>query len=200
MTLYVEQTRMIKRFVPYSSAQASSLLMTGEEMASRADLEQGELIEGVYVEMMAPSYEHGRIESNIVFLLGMHVRQHKLGHIFSGDAGIYTKQNPDTVRGMDVAFMSHERYGQISSKTYLDVAPELIVEVMSPSNRWADMHDKLDEYFAIGVNLVWLVYPKRMHVYVYRAPDDYVRLSAVDTLTGGAILPDFSVPVTELFE
>jgi Uma2 family endonuclease len=117
----------------------------------------------------------------------------------SGETGIFTNRNPDTIRGMDVAFMSHERMAQVKSKSYLDVAPELVVEIMSPSDRWSETNDKLAEYFAIGVKLVWIVNPSRKEVHIYRALTEIEIPKAGETLTGGQVLPGLSIPVADLF-
>jgi Uma2 family endonuclease len=99
-----------------------------------------------------------------------------------------------------VAFISNERMTQASETGFLDVAPELIVEVMSPSDRWMDIQEKLAEYFTIGVQLVLLVDPQLEQTHVYRSLDDTTRLTAEDTLTTPELLPGFSVPLTEIFE
>lgn len=174
-------------------------LITGEELFKMGDLGRTELVKGEIVYMSPTGYRHGDVESELSFVLRSFVRQGKLGHIFVGEVGIYTGRNPDTVRAADAAFVSHQRMAQVKSRSYLDVAPELVVEVLSPDDRWHDLMDKLDEYFAIGVNLIWVADPRRQQVYVYRSVTDVQRLSAEDTLTGGEVLPGFSVPVAELF-
>ncbi len=135
----------------------------------------------------------------MVLELTQYNRQHKKGEVLVGETGIYTARNPDTVRGMDVAFISHTRLAQVKSAGYLDVAPELIVEVMSPSDRWSDVLDKLQEYFAIGVQLLWIADPATRQIYVYRSLTDVTILTAADELSGGNVLPGFSVPVADLF-
>ena len=67
----------------------------------------------------------------------------KLGHVLVGEVGIYTNRNPDTVRGADVAYISKDRLAQTQSQSYLDVAPELIVEVLSPGDSWSEVIEKV---------------------------------------------------------
>ena len=148
---------------------------------------------------MPPGYEHGLIETKIVSILYNFVQQHNLGHVMSGEAGVYTHRDPDTVRGMDAAFISDQRLAQAKSKSYLDVAPELLLEILSPSDLWSEVNDKLAEYFAIGVQLVWIVNPKRQEVHAYRSPTELEILTAPDTLSGGEVLPGFTIGVAELF-
>jgi len=103
------------------------------------------------------------------------------------------------VRGADVAYISHERLSQAQSERFLDVAPELIVEVMSPGDYWSEVMEKLEEYFAIGVQMVWVADPRRRQVYVYHSLTETERFNADETLSGGEVLPGFQAPVAELF-
>jgi Uma2 family endonuclease len=88
----------------------------------------------------------------------------------------------------------------VQSKSFLDVCPELIVEVMSPDDTWSEVQDKLAEYFAVGAKSIWVADPKRQRVHVYRSLTDLDVLSVQDTLTGGEVLPGFQVTVAELFD
>jgi Uma2 family endonuclease len=88
---------------------------------------------------------------------------------------------------------------QVKSESYLDVAPELIVEILSPGDRWDEVNDKLTEYFAIGVQMVWVVDPKRKQFHLYRALTEVGILTAEDDISGGEVLSGFSVGVAELF-
>jgi Uma2 family endonuclease len=180
-------------------ADADKTPLTGEELARLGDIGRSELVKGEIVSMSPTGYVHGGIEVEIAATLRVFVRQHQSGRVFSGEVGIYTGRDPDTVRAADVAFVSNERMSQVKSQSYLDVAPELVVEVLSPDDRWSDLTDKLDEYFAIGVKVIWVVDPRRKQVYVYRSVTDVQRLAVEETLTGGEALPGFSVPVAELF-
>lgn len=77
--------------------------------------------------------DHGEIAGAITTELRLFVCQHKLGRVMVGETGIYTHRNPDTLREADVLFISHERYAQKTHAAYLDVAPGLVVEVLSPT-------------------------------------------------------------------
>jgi Uma2 family endonuclease len=173
--------------------------ITGETFFKMGNLGPAELVKGAIKKMTPPGYEYSIIENNIGSLLRNFVREQNLGFVMSGETGIFTNRNPDTIRGMDVAFRSHERMAQVKSKSYLDVAPELVVEIMSPSDRWSETNDKLAEYFAIGVKLVWIVNPSRKEVHIYRALTEIEIPKAGETLTGGQVLPGLSIPVADLF-
>lgn len=175
-------------------------LITGEELAMMGDIGPCELIEGRVVPMSPTGDEHGRVEANIGAELLVFVRSRKLGQVRVGEVGIYTRRNPDTVRAADVLFISNERYAQIKSSGYLDVAPDLVVEVLSPSDSWIDVTQKLREYFAIGVRLVWVANPQTRSVYAYRTLTDVREFTENDDLPGDDVLPGFSVKVAQLFE
>ena len=174
--------------------------LTGEELFAMGDIGRSELIKGELVLMSPTGHPHGYYEINFATALHNFVRHHQLGRVLGGEVGIYTARNPDTVRGADVAFITNQTLAQIQSHSYLDVAPELIVEILSPDDRWADVQEKLAEYFNIGVQTVWVADPKQRQVYVYRALTDVEVVSADQSLSGGEVLPGFSVPVAELFE
>jgi len=175
-------------------------LTTGKELAEMGDIGPSELLEGEIIPTSPIGDEHGGIEVKISVLLYTFVSAHKLGKVRSGEVGIYIQRNPDTIRAADVLYISNERYAQKTSPSYLDAAPELIVEIMSPNDRWSKVVEKLRDYFAIGVNLVWLVDPKSRSVYAYRALTDVREFAASDDLTADDVLPGFSVKVSELFE
>jgi Uma2 family endonuclease len=82
----------------------------------------------------------------------------------------------------------------------LQAAPELVVEILSPDDRWRDVQDKLREYFAVGVERVWLVDPERRKVEVYRSFTEMRQLGEADTLMGEGALDGFALPVASLFE
>lgn len=107
---------------------------------------------------------------------------------------------PSELVRVDVAYMSHERFQQVQSHSYLDVAPELIVEVMSSDDTWTQIQEKLAEYFAIDVKVIWVVDPKLKQIHSYRALDDVQIYRFDDELTCEEILPDFVLPLREIFD
>ena len=165
------------------------------------DLGPCELIDGRIVRMTPTSPEHGRVEVNAAAVLKAWAQGQGAGHVLGGEVGVYTRQNPDRVRGADVVFISHERYARRDpQRGYLDVAPELIVEVLSSDGRVLDLTEKLREYFAIGVTLVWVLDPIGRRVYAYRAPTDLREYADTETLSAADVLPGFEVVVARLFD
>lgn len=186
-----------------SSATAYALetddLLTLEELADAVGDRPGELIDGRFVPMSPTGWPHARAEVKVTSRLEHFAEASGLGTVLGGEAGIIIRRGPDTVRGADVAYISRERLAQASPDGYLDVAPELIVEIVSPNDRWTDITAKLEDYFSIGVELVWLVDPQRRRVSCYRSPTELALLGPGDTLTAEPMLPGFALPVAGLF-
>lgn len=172
--------------------------ITGEELLEMGDIGPCELIDGRIVPMTPASGEHGFLESELAWHLRDFVVRRKLGWVLIGEVGIYTRRDPDRVRGADVVFISKERLSELP-KGFLEVAPELVVEIISPGDRWSDVRDKLEEYFAIGVQWVWVVEPPQRAVLVFRSPTDAQRFGADDTLKGEGVLEGFELPLAALF-
>ena len=164
------------------------------------DLGRCELVDGRIVRMSPTGYRHGEIEARIAEALAAFVRPRRLGRILTGEVGLYTRRDPDRVRGADVLFISNERYARrTSGLAYLDVAPELVVEVLSPDDRAVDVNQKIREYLAIGVVQAWVADPEARSISVH-SPTDVKEFGEADPLPGGALLPGFEAAVAGLFE
>jgi len=183
-----------------TQASTATKPITGEELFEMPGTDRCELVEGEIKQMSPTGRQHGRIESKLSRYLDEFVADRDLGEVMVGEVGIYTGRDPDTVRGADVLFISHERLKDASPEGFLDVAPELIVEIMSPSNAWEDVRQKIEEYFGIGVKHVWIVEPINRAVQIYRSRDAVRTLSEDDTLKGDGILDGFAIAVRALFE
>jgi Uma2 family endonuclease len=174
-------------------------LITGEELLAMSDIGPSELVDGRIVPMSPTGGEHGSLESDLGFVLGHFVQEHDLGWVMTGEVGIYTRRNPDRVRGADVVFLSKERWPDRPPKGFPEVAPDLVVEIMSPNDRWQDVRPKLAEYFAIGVRWVWIVEPENQTVLVFRSVTDIQQYGMNDMLVGEGILEGFTLTVANLF-
>ncbi len=173
--------------------------LTGEALAKMAHIGRAELVNGEIIKQMPTGHKHGSIEALLAILIGAYLLQNKIGRVLTGETGLYTRRNPDTVRAMDVAYISNERYARVTSASYLDIAPELIIEVMSPGDSWSGVHEKIDEYFAADALQVWIVDPRREQVHVYSSPTNAAIYGAAETIAGGDILPQFSLSVAAIF-
>ena len=178
---------------------AETKLITGEELLAMGDLGPCELIDGRIVEMTLAGGERGYIELNLASELRTFVRQHSLGWVMTGEVGIYTRRNPDRVRGADVVFISKEQLAARPGRGFLEVASELVVEIISPNDRWSDIHEKIEEYFAIGVQRIWIVEPKSRVVRVYQSPTQAQKLGQQDVLRGEGTLSEFTLTVETIF-
>jgi Uma2 family endonuclease len=101
-----------------------------------------------------------------------------------------------------VAFVSYPRWPEdhVPRAEAWDVVPDLAVEVISPTNLAEEIDDKLTDYFAAGVRMVWVLFPGSGRLYVYRSPEQVAGLDRSDELDGGDVLPGFRLPITTLFE
>lgn len=186
--------------VPMSTATLEKQqLISADQFFDMPDNDLAELIDGVIVPMNAPGAEHGFIEAKITARLFVHAEANKLGRVISGEAGIFIRRNPDRIRGVDVAFISYERSPNRPPSQYLTVAPELIVEIVSPTDRWSGINEKLADYFSIGVNEVWVVEPQNETIHRYKSRSDVEILYYSDTITGSGLLSDFSLKLADLF-
>lgn len=174
-------------------------VITGDELLAMGDIGPCELVDGRIAFMSPTGAEHGMVETLLARVLGNFVAERGLGWVLGGEVGIYTRRNPDRVRGADVAFLSKKRMPGRPGKKFLDVAPELVVEILSPDDRWQDVRQKLEEYFAMGVERVWIVEPENRAVLVYRTASEMARFGEGDTVNGEGALEGFALPVESLF-
>lgn len=157
-----------------------------------------ELIDGVLVEKTVGGYE-SYLAVAITSRLWNHVVERKLGIVLGAD-GMF-RLIPGLVRIPDVSFISRDRLpdGKPPRTAFVEIAPDLAVEVLSPSNTDREMQQKLIDYFQAGVRLVWYVDPARRSVRVYTSPTEFTDFVETQILTGGAVLPEFRLPLKELF-
>ncbi|HLX61916.1 MAG TPA: Uma2 family endonuclease [Planctomycetota bacterium] len=156
-----------------------------------------ELVEGVLVEK-AKGFPESYLAMYIGTLLLGFVDAHNLGIAVGADGML--RVAPNLLRIPDVSFVSWERVqGKVPREAAPAVAPDLAVEVISPGNTVKEMERKCGEYFKSGAKLVWMVYPKTRTVTVYSSPARSVTLAEEDVLSGGTILPGFSLEVRKLF-
>lgn len=159
-----------------------------------------ELIDGEIVEMVPSSDGSSSIAATIAFLLGLHVRPRKLGRIYNADAGFVLFPDRETVRVPDVAFVRADRMPQGEARRHFArLAPDLAVEVLSPTDRNRDVRAKAAMYQEAGVPLIWLVDPDAQTVAVLALGQEPVTLTGADTLDGGEVLPDLRIEVAEIF-
>jgi len=182
------------------SATLTKPVTADELLAMPDDGQCYELVKGELRMAPPPGFEHGEITMNLAGPLYQHVKSNSLGVVFAAETGFKLESNPDTVRAPDVAFMRRARVQETGRVPgYGSGAPDLAVEVLSPSDRTIEVEEKVAEWLAAGARMVWVVSPKLHTVTVYRSLTDIVTLTEKDALDGGDVVPGFKINVTEIF-
>lgn len=158
-----------------------------------------ELIDGVIVEKAVGFFE-SRLGTVLIALLEEFLQQHDLGFVVGADG--LTRLLPGKLREPDVAFYRWERVPnrEVPEVAVPDLAPDLAVEIYSRSNTQREMELKREDYFAAGVQLVWIAYPQTRTVEVWTGIDSCTTLTEEGALDGGAVLPGFQLIIRDWFE
>jgi Uma2 family endonuclease len=160
-----------------------------------------ELVAGEVVREPPPGEEHGRVAANVLILMGGFVRERGLGRSYGAETGFVLTRDPDTVRAPDAAFVSAARLRATARRgPYFEGAPDLAVEVISPSNSGTALAGKVRDYLAAGAQAVWVVDPSRRTLTVHRPGLFPETLASSDVLDGGFLLPGLRLLVRDLFE
>ncbi len=179
---------------------STKTLLTADDLwkvvadGSRYELSKGELLP-----MTPVGWRHGKIVIRLGHMLHQHVEEKSLGGVGT-EVGFRLTRDPDTVRAPDIAFVAQNRLPKGTAvEKFVEFAPDLAVEVLSPEDTVSGVQKKVEEYLAAGVPLVWLVGPANRKVTVYRSLQDIKILSVEQQLDGGDILPGFSVQIAQIF-
>ena len=183
-------------------ATATTELLTAEDLLRlNSQGIKGELIRGVLCETVSAGMEHTFIAGNLIAAIHGHIRPRRLGRVGGTDGGVLLQNDPDTVREPDVFFVSSERLPlDVRIQGFLNVIPELVVEIVSPNDRQEAVNDKTTMWLAHGVLMVVEVYPAERAVMVHQPGVPAVTLIGDDVLDGGDVLPGFSLPLSEIFD
>jgi Uma2 family endonuclease len=174
--------------------------MTAEELLHvHIPNKQVELVRGALVVRELPGYLHGEIVARLAYAVMHHAKAQGLGQVLVGDAGFKLASDPDTVRGPDVAFIRRDRILHPVPMGYAPMAPDLVVEVLSPNDRPGEVLAKVGGWLSAGTSLVWVVDPGRRLARIYRSDGSETVVSVDGALEGEAALPGFSCPLADLF-
>jgi Uma2 family endonuclease len=160
-----------------------------------------ELVKGELREMAPAGSGHGAFTMNLSTPLDAHVRAKKLGVVFTAETGFVLRRDPDTVRAPDVGFVAMHRLprGGLPDR-FFPGAPDLAVEVLSPSDTIFEVEEKVADWIAAGTQLVWMINPRQRTVTVRRADGSVTVLRQGQVLEGQQVVPGFRIAVEDLFE
>ena len=181
-------------------ATTTKLVTADELLAMPDDGYRYDLVRGRLHRMSPAVGEHGGIGFEFARVIGNHVVAHELGRVFAAETGFFVARDPDTVLAPDIAFVRADRLPPPEDLIgFVPIAPDLAVEVVSPSNSEPDMADKVQDYLAAGVALVLVVRPRPRTITVH-APGEPPRvLGEGDTLDFGDVLPGLRLAVADIF-
>lgn len=184
------------------SVMAESYAMTAEQLLQ---LPSGrwryELIEGALRQMTPAGRAHGKIAARIGASLGAFVDRHDLGEAYAAETGFVLRRSPDTVRAPAASFVSAGRLGTagVSIDAYLDGAPDLAVEVLSPSDKRHDVRQKVADWLSARCRAVAVLDPRRKTAVLYRPNGQVQALAADSELAVPEVVPGWSVRIPDLF-
>jgi Uma2 family endonuclease len=177
------------------------LLRVDDLYAMPEDGRRYELQGGIVVCEPLPGFRHGWVVANVAGVLRQHVAGRDVGVVLAGDSGFILGRDPDTVRGPDVAFVSRERIDRAGRPVRaFPGAPDLAVEVLSPTNTAEAIHAKVADYLAAGTRLVWIVDPDRETVTVHRSLLAPQVLGRDEEIDGQSVVPGLRARVAAFFE
>ena len=180
-------------------------LMTADQFFDFCDRNDGrfELVDGEVVELAPAQRRHGRTASNITTAFNIYCRRTGVGWS-EVEVGYTVRSGPDTVRGPDVSLVLQEVPDDEEQRGFVPGAPDIAVEVVSPSNTAAEMERKVAEYLAAGSQRVWVVYPPTptasRRVVIHHPDGTAITYTGDDMITDEELLPEFSLPLSEIFE
>jgi Uma2 family endonuclease len=171
--------------------------VTADELVAMGDIGRAELVRGEIVMMSPAGFEHGRIAAKLGRVIGTFVDQHQLGVVLAAETGFTIEHAPDSVLAPDVAFVVSAR--NVATSRYFDGAPDVAIEVMSPSDTWSQVNAKVDAWLSAGCRSCWVVDPETRTVTIHRTPNVVVRLKPGDTISDEPVLPGFAFAVDAVF-
>jgi Uma2 family endonuclease len=176
-------------------------LTTADELWAVGDDEcRYDLIEGELYRMSPASPKHGAVVQRFSTSLGIYLRANPIGEAYGAESGFRLARDPDTVLAPDAAFVRTEKIPPDDQQDgFWDVVPDLVVEVISPSDTVRYLVDKVAAYLEAGVSVVLTIDPKRFTVSAHTQDGIARTLQVGDVLELPDILPGFAVPVSEIF-
>jgi Uma2 family endonuclease len=179
---------------------ATTAATTLEELARmpedglRHEIDAGELLV-----MTRPNSKHGIYQARIARLLGNYVYAHRLGEVLT-ESGFILGRRPDILRGPDIAFVRTERVASLPEEGWAEFAPDLAIEIVSPSETARQIDRKVHQFLAAGVLAMWIVYPETKSVHIFE-PQGVLRVVEFEgVVSSPSALPGFELSVRGIFE
>ena len=173
-----------------------SPLMTAEELLqTNLPNKRTELVRGRLIVREPTGYNHGRVTMNLTVRLGAHVERTACGQLVAAETGFTLFRAPDTVRAPDIGFVRRERLPDPATTGFAEMAPDLVVEVLSPDDRPGETLAKVGDWLEAGARLAWVIDPQRRLARIYRADGTESVLAESDALDGEDVLPGFNCPL-----
>ena len=172
--------------------------MSADEFEASPFAETHELVRGELYPIMPAGFLHGTITNRLSKAVSIFVDDNNLGIVVAAETGF--RLNNQSNVGADVAFVSNENLARFGvPDSFFPTAPDLAVEVVSPSNSSEEISTKVEDYLSSGSRLVWIVYPKRKVVVVYRRSNTISFLHETDELDGEDVIPNFRISLEKIF-
>ena len=173
-------------------------LITAEEfLMMPEDDRRYELVDGVLQEKALTGRAHGRASSRFIGALNNYELETGLGWV-ENEVSYILRRGPDTVRLPDVSWIAANR-ADADITGFPERAPDLAIEVKSPTNTYAEMERRGEMWLEYGCRMAWIAYPERQTIAIHRPGQPPETLGVADTLDGGELLPGFSIPVRRIF-
>ncbi len=189
----------IPRVIQGKAAMATTRHFTIRELEQSPPEGEWEVIDGELIRVNPTSLRAAMTSLTIGSIIREFAIKHDLGIVTGADGGYILFADRETLLAPDVGFISKHRIpADADQGQFPRLAPDLAVEVLSPSDRMAAALGKISIYLEAGVRLVWLVDPVRQTITIFQEGDAPVRLNAIDVLSGGDVLPGFSIRVADL--
>jgi Uma2 family endonuclease len=185
-------------YVPRMPPPPPALMTADELLHVRIPDKRVELVRGRLVVREPAGLRHGRVAMELARLLANYVGDRGMGRVYAAETGFTVARDPDTVRAPDVAFIRRDRLPDPEPLGFPDLAPDLVVEVLSPGDRPGEILAKVADWLSAGTRLVWVVDPLREVARVYRQDGSETIVTAEAALDGEDVLPGFECPLATI--
>jgi Uma2 family endonuclease len=185
-----------------AAMEITKRIWTEEELQALPDDGYGhELVDGDLVMSPKNNFEHENLCARLFLALANFNRAHRLGAVLGSNLGCWMHNR--NCRAPDVSFISKQRLQQfgfrVSTRKFLPGAPDLAIEIASPSNTRAEIDARLKDFFSSGTQLAWIIRPEEQFVEICHSPTERRIVGCGAVLDGEQLLPGFQFSITELF-